>query len=375
VFLLLIGLGAAQVSAQISWDDERWEVAASDSRVEEFLGRDALVLAGGTAWLTDVEMRDGVIEFDFSADAVQGFHGVRFRAVDRFNHEHIYLRPHQSGNPDAVQYNPIFNAMSGWQIYSDERYALPVVMEPNRWVHVRLAVEGSRAELTVDGVTLVFPDLVRDAVSGAIGLSSSGAPARFANVVVRPNADPEFVGGDGAPPVEAEPGTVSRWRISDAFREELVDGVVDLPASVREDRHWSELDAEVRGIANIGRLTGARDEGRNTVFAALTIQAETAGVVRARLGFSDRVRAFLNGRQLFAASDGYRSRDYRFLGTMGLHDELFLPLEAGDNELWLAVSEDFGGWGVSLQLPEIEGISVTDPAGNRLTSIGPESTR
>ena len=80
--------------------------------------------------------------------------------------------------------------------------------------------------------------------------------------------------------------------------------------------------------------------------------------MRIRLGFSDRVRAFLNGRQLFAAGDEYASRDYRFLGTMGLFDELYLPLESGDNELWLAVSEDFGGWGVTLQIPEGQGVTV-----------------
>jgi hypothetical protein len=62
-------------------------------------------------------------------------------------------------------------------------------------------------------------------------------------------------------------------------------------------------------------------------------------------------------------SDAFASRDYRFLGTIGLYDELFLPLEVGDNEVWLAVSEGFGGWGVTLQALEAEGVTVVDPAG------------
>jgi hypothetical protein len=34
-----------------------------------------------------------------------------------------------------------------------------------------------------------------------------------------------------------------------------------------------------------------------------------------------------------------------------LFDELILPLKRGDNELWFAVSEDFGGWAVTAALP------------------------
>lgn len=57
--------------------------------------------------------------------------------------------------------------------------------------------------------------------------------------------------------------------------------------------------------------------------------------------------------------DGWRSRDYRFLGTVGPHYELVLPLEAGETELLLAVSESFGGWGVTLSVPEASGVSVS----------------
>ena len=45
----------------------------------------------------------------------------------------------------------------------------------------------------------------------------------------------------------------------------------------------------------------------------------------------------------------------------GLFDEVVLPLDRGENELWLAVSEDFGGWGVTLQLPEDGGVRLAPP--------------
>ncbi|MEQ9569159.1 MAG: hypothetical protein RLN75_03125, partial [Longimicrobiales bacterium] len=91
---------------------------------------------------------------------------------------------------------------------------------------------------------------------------------------------------------------------------------------------------------------------------ALTFRAQTSTVVRVRLGFSDRIRVFLDGRQLLAAADEYATRDYRFLGTVGLFDELFLPLEAGDHEVWFALSEDFGGWGLVVEIPAGQGVEV-----------------
>ena len=44
-------------------------------------------------------------------------------------------------------------------------------------------------------------------------------------------------------------------------------------------------------------------------------------------------------------------------------DELPLRLTAGHNELWLAISESFGGWGVLGWLEPTEGVTVVDDAG------------
>ena len=44
------------------------------------------------------------------------------------------------------------------------------------------------------------------------------------------------------------------------------------------------------------------------------------------------------------------SRDYRFLGTIGYFDAVYLQLKKGRNDLWIAVSENFGGWGIKAKL-------------------------
>ena len=58
------------------------------------------------------------------------------------------------------------------------------------------------------------------------------------------------------------------------------------------------------------------------------------------------------------ASIGYRSRDFRYLGTIGLFDEISAPLRPGTNELTFAVSESFGGWGILAQILDTEGVTI-----------------
>lgn len=359
--LLLVG-PSSELAAQVSWDDPALRIEAAESRVEEYLGREALVLQNGIAWLHDVRLLNGVVEFDLAVEPTLGFHGLAFRATDDANYEHVYLRPHLSGRPDAVQYTPVFHGVSGWQIHAGPRYALPAEVPAGRWIHVRLVVRGGVAELSVDGERLLFPGLVRAPAPGRIGLTASGALARFANLVVRPDVVPT-IEGEGAEPAETPTGTVRRWRVSTPFAEARLDPLRELDPGAWEDLEWDVLDWEGAGDRGIANLATLRPHGpeRNTVFAAVTLEARAAGLARVRFGFSDRILVYLNGRPLYRADDGWRTRDYRFLGTIGLHDELVLPLRRGSNELWLAVSEGFGGWGVTLQLPEDRGVTVVEP--------------
>jgi hypothetical protein len=116
---------------------------------------------------------------------------------------------------------------------------------------------------------------------------------------------------------------------------------------------------EQNGTANLARVQGVA-EGRDTVFARLVVRSQREQVKRVRFGFSDEVRVYFNDRLLYGGGDVYQSRDYRFLGTIGLYDELYLPLRRGENELWLAVTENFGGWGVTARFENMEGIKLDE---------------
>jgi hypothetical protein len=61
---------------------------------------------------------------------------------------------------------------------------------------------------------------------------------------------------------------------------------------------------------------------------------------------------------LYDGQDVFLSRDYRFLGTIGYFDDVYLDLKKGKNELWIAVSENFGGWGLKGIIADQTGLTI-----------------
>jgi hypothetical protein len=343
-------------------DSPLWEIRATEGRVVEHLGRKALVLKGGDAIVKDSRFTDGVIEFDLAFTGERGFMGAMWRMWDESNYENFYIRPHQSGNPDANQYQPVFNGAAAWQLYHGEGYGAPVRYTPNQWTHVKIVVAGERAEIYVGDAgtpALFVSDLKHETRPGRVGLSVGPfAPGYFSNFTYTATDAVTLVGKPRAPEA-TPPGTVTSWRVSGAFAGRSLEGKDRLDPADKEPLGWTRLASEATGITNLARVQGPA-ENRDTAFARLVIRSEREQVKRFRFGFSDAVRVYLNDRLLYAGSDRYQSRDYRFLGTMGLFDELYLPLSAGRNELWLAVTEAVGGWGVKGAFHDMEGIRLED---------------
>ena len=357
--LALTQFAARRSGAQLQpLDTATWDIRAAESRIEPYRGRSALLLRNGTAWLKGSRFQNGSIEFDVAFSNGLAFPGIAFRAVSRADYELLYMRASLSGGPHATQYTPVLHGLYGWQIYTGSAYEAAMQWTFDRWMHVKLVVSGTRAEVYVDSDTAVqvIPRLRGAEAAGEIGFVVVPGSARFANVVVRQEKAPHFT---GTPPVarDSMPATMVRsWRISAPFAESSLTGVTQLTAV--PGGGWSTLNVEERGIANLARVA-PYDSSHNTVVAAVTLDADRAATVRMRFGFSDRVRVFLNSRLLYTGDDGFGTRDAEFLGTVGLFDELALPLQRGRNDLWFAVSETFGGWAVTADLPDRRGIRVS----------------
>lgn len=364
--MLTATLQAQSSRPSLSFGDYQWEVEAKEGRVEEYLGRQSLYLKGGQAIVKGSELTDGVIEYDVAFGQQRGFIGAMWRLQDSRNYEEFYMRPHQSGNPDANQYTPVFHGIAGWQLYYGEGYGVPIPYPFNAWIHVRIVVAGRQAEVYINDMNqpaLFIAELKREIKPGKVGLEVAEvppfAPAHFANFRYTPMSNPSLKGTPKA--LEPAPAsTIRSWQVSEAFDERSLAGKVRLTGA---DKHgftsWTLLPTERTGLANLARVQGV-GEGKNTVFARVTIVAEEEQVKPLTFGSSDRIKVYLNDQLLYAGSDVFFSRDYRFLGTIGWFDAVYLPLKKGQNELWLAVTEDLplGGWGVQARFEDMAGITV-----------------
>lgn len=352
--------GAAMVEIppgeSMPFGDPRWQIEATEYEVAEYLGQSALRIKGGSALLPLTDIQNGLVEFDIAIKPERGFAGLMFRWQDESNYENFYLRPHQSGNPDANQYQPVINGASAWQLYYGEGYAAPVEYRYNEWIHVRVIYAGSQAEVYIDSDTPVLRilNLKRTDPGGAIGVSAADFSAvHFANFKYTALADAYAFSPVAKPEFAA--GTIESWNVSDPFDEQLLAGKTRLVREHTMGRSWTPLAAEATGITNLAKAA-VGTETKNTVFARHVINAARPQTQRLTFGYSDRARVYLNGVLLYRGDNGHLTRDYRFLGTIGLFDSIALPLQGGDNELWIAISEDIGGWGIMGRIDDYEDI-------------------
>jgi len=354
----------------IPFDSDRWNFIGS-TKLENYmdqtsvnlgLKKDGKPLGFGVAMLKDSEFSEGIIEYDVVFDETRTFAGLRFHALKGPNFENFYLRAHQSGNPDANQYMPVYNGVPGWQLYYGEQYSSPTKYVFNKWIHVKVVVSGKLADIFIMDMQTpaLTVKLKRDEVTGKLGLwgLNLGGDVRFANFAVKKMKKPE-IKGTPKPEIAAKPGTVLSWSVSNRFDWQSLTGKTTLTKKDKSNLKFRTLKSEMTGMTNLAQLQGV-EKGKNTVFAKVVITSKTDQIKKLEFGFSDDAKVYLNDQILFEGSDRYRSRDYRFLGTVGFYDAVYLPLQKGDNELLFAVTEDVGdvtGWAVQAKFENMKNIS------------------
>ena len=328
----------------------------------EFQGRPALLLNGGTATVRDFEMRDGIVDVDVATGAARGFFGIQFRiAPDGADSEWVYLRPHKSGAPDAMQYTPVLKTGLNWQIFSGPGFTGAVEIPKNAWFHLRLEVTGAQARLFVTNMekpALVITDLKSGVQKGQVGLAVLTGDTYFSNFTVRSLPDAPWE--RHLPPMPA--GTIVKWSLSEALDALTRDLERSPEPAELAAMTWRDVEAEAPGFVVLyrtfeaphPRVTFQEDfstrlvpqPGTKVVYAKTVIESKSDQVRKLALGYSDEVSVFLNGRILFRGRSAQNFRDPGFLGIMDPEDDaVYLPLRKGRNELMLAVSELGGGWG------------------------------
>jgi hypothetical protein len=346
----------------IPFDDDKWEITG-EYKTETYLGQECVLLKKGTtATLKDTVFSDGIIEFDIAFPKIRGFTGICFRMSDPGNYEEFYMRAHQSGNPDANQYTPVFNGLAAWQLYySGAGFGAPTKYPDNEWMHVKIIVSGENALIYLKDMDkpALSVKLLHKLKKGKIALRIPDLPipgfySRFANFSFSENSVPITIAPENIK--QAAKGTIMSWAVSNPVEEKKLAGKTTLTKTDKASLAWSALSADSSGIVNISRLH-YKDKKNNTVFAKIFVDSQKNQIKKLSFGYSDRVRLFFNDKLFYSGNNTYRTRDYRYLGSIGYFDEVYLPLKAGRNEIIMAVSESFGGWGIMAKLENMEGIT------------------
>lgn len=361
---ILVLIASPARAEKIPFTSDRWVYDGARHAIESHLGRECLLLEGGIAWIRDIDFTDGTIEFNICVEPQRAFAGAVFRMQDETSYEDFYIRPHQSGNPDATQYTPVFHGLAGWQLYHGPGFNGQITCRFDEWVPAKIVVAGDQAEVyydTAERPILFMHDLKCDQIHGRIGLKVEGrnGPARFADFEVEVGSPPPLRGRPQATPNE-EAGTLGVYAVSNSFDFRTLEKQTRLDAAAKAAYTWDTLTCEQDGLANVARLHGLAF-GKNTVFLRTAITSPDERIVELDVGFSDVVRIYLNDELIYQGNDIYRSRDYRFLGSVGYFDRLGLHLHPGPNELWIAVGERFGGWGVRARIVDDGDVSAGLP--------------
>ncbi len=360
------GAHAAPSDSAAALTEAAWTLTG-EAHFEEHLGRRAIALRTGRAVAREIAFENGTVDFSIAFSGRRSFAYIDFRAAGDAEHEEIYFRPQKSRLPDALQYAPVFNGESEWQLYHGPGATAAVELPPGRWLKARLVVSGGRAALWVEDLSrpaLVVPRLARGAGGrGPIGFRAfstndvppGGTAAWISEVTVR--TAPPAIDLAGLAPAEdpAPPGSLLQLDASAPF---ATDGA--LPAPPAPFVKARRLSADARGRFEPYRDFAPPDRDRAVgIWLRLPVRAETGGVRLLHLGFSDAVTVFLDGRPLASADARYSFDAPRQEGLMTLSQlTVFLPLPPGDHELLFGLVDGFGGMGLVARFADGAGLTL-----------------
>jgi len=357
-------MAAVQETTRLApFDAAHWTLSGADLAFVDNAGKPELRMREGVATLAAPPFATGTVSYDveFSGVTVNTplFTGLRFHAQSPRDYEFLYLRPHRSGEPDAMQYTPVFNGGGGWQIYYGPEYLADQAFKFGGRNHVEVRIYPDCADVFVNGEpTLRIRDLKTGRLAGGLGLEASvGSRRHYAQVIYsnfRYTPAPLARSADMPPPDQVHmAGLVRAWSVSAAMGE--ADAFGRAARGAWDGMAWTPLQTETNGVANLNRAA-TRTKAQPAVIARFEVTADKAGPRLMRFGYSDKARIFVNGQLAFEGDASFMVRDRQFQGVVGFHDAVNVPLRRGRNEIAFVVSEDFGGWAAAAAFADAAGL-------------------
>jgi len=323
--------------------------------------RGLMRLNSGDAVLKDITFSDGTIEFDVDTLG-RGAPGIAFRQQDEKNFELLYLRPDAAcpAFHACMQYAPQTKGVLLWDLFPQYQTRAP--LRENGWNHIKMVISGRRMNVFVNDTpspTLEVGRLEGDAMKGGLRLQG---PATFANLVITPDAVDGLSPEPARDPLDGDSGLVRNWRLSPFSalpngKEPVYD---EIPGASQE---WKTISTERNGLVNISRVYGKPlpEPNRAVTWLKTTITSDSRQTKKVDIGWTRDLWVFVNGKLVYADKNLFESDEARKIpdGRCSLENGSFtLPLEAGSNEVAVAIANNFFGWGVMLRLADADGIHL-----------------
>jgi hypothetical protein len=318
-------------------------------------------LNSGDAVLKGITFSNGTIEFDVNTIG-RGAPGIAFRQQDEDNFELLYLRPDPAcpAFQACIQYAPQTHGVLLWDLFPQYQTRAP--LRENGWNHIKMVVSGRRMNVFVNDAALPTLEVGRlegDAVKGGVRLQG---PGTFANMVITPEA----VGGLSPEPASdrmgGDRGLVQNWRLStfSALPDRKDPIYKEMPGASQE---WKIISTERSGLVNLSRQYGrpVPEPNRAVAWLKTTITSDSKQAKKVDIGWTREVWVFVNGRLVYVDKNLFELDGARKApdGRCSLENGAFtLPLQEGDNEVAVAIANNFFGWGLMLRLADTEGVHL-----------------
>lgn len=318
-------------------------------------------LNSGNAVLKGITFSDGTIEFDVNTVG-RGAPGIAFRQQDENNFELLYLRPDPScpAFRACIQYAPQTHGVLLWDLFP--QYQMRAPLRENGWNHIKMVVSGRRMNVFVNDAaspTLEVGRLEGDAMKGGLRLQG---PGTFANMVITPDRVDGLSSEPDRDPLDADRGLVRQWRLSTVSalpngKEPMYN---EMPVASEQ---WKGISTERNGLVNISREYGRplKEPNRAVAWLKTTITSERKQTKKVAIGWTRELWVFVNGKLVFAGQNLFEQEGARKFpdARCSLDNGAFtLPLEPGDNEVAVAIANNFFGWGLMLRLADPEGVHL-----------------
>ncbi|TXF90914.1 hypothetical protein FUA23_03700 [Neolewinella aurantiaca] len=362
---VILSLAPAAAQKKIPMQASAWELNGNAAEFISHLGTPSLLLDEGTADATgdnivtvnDLVFANGTIEYDVAMAANTRFTSIHFRRKDGANSEHFYLRANAVGDPNvnsAVQYAAILKGVNLWDLSNE--YQSNATLKADGWNHVKLIVRDGQLLAYVNDMSspaLYVPIMDGDWASGSIGFDGN---VYLANLTVTPDVTPGLSPGRGIDLVYNDARYLRNWEVGEPSALPAGSEPTVLPD---ESAGWSAITAERFGMVNLSRRFGATPRGsRRIVWLKTTLTTKKATQRQLDFGFSDEVYVYLNGKPLYVDKNLFNTPGMKApRGRCSIENaRIDLPLQEGENELLVGVTNFFFGWGVVARLNDGAGL-------------------